>query len=129
MDLESTLTVNAMTSVSIEDSFFQENRKIVENRSIDHRTQYFANTISRTYFSSESRNEVSKCSPQVIEIGSGRMGALSDYICKSNEAVDKMVEIYIHKYIPIYNVYICARVCVCARACTHLHIYIYKIMD
>lgn len=27
------------------------------------------------------------------------MGALSDYICKSNEAVDKMEEIYMYTYI------------------------------
>lgn len=52
----------------------------------------------RTYFSSGYRNQVSEYGPRVIEIGSGRMGALSDYICKSNEAVDKMVEIYIYIY-------------------------------
>jgi hypothetical protein len=46
--------------------------------------------------------QVSECGPRVIEIGSGRMGALSDYICKSNEAVDKMVEIYIYIYIHTY---------------------------
>lgn len=47
------------------------------------------------------------------------MGALSDYICKSNEAVDKMVEIYIPicVYTRIREVYI------------RIPIYIYKIMD
>lgn len=114
------LTVNMIISFNQKlVFFFQENKKIEENRWTD-RTRYFANMISHTHFSSKSRNEVSKCGPQVIEIGSGRMGALSDYICKSNEAVDKMVEIYIHKYIRIYNVYVYA----CARAYTYLHIYI-----
>lgn len=53
------------------------------------------------------------------------MGALSDYICKSNEAVDKMEEIYMYTYIYtcafatyifmytyiLYNIhYICGRI-------------------
>lgn len=74
-----------------------------------------ATTSCRIHLSSGSRNQVSECGPRVIEIGSGRMGAFSDYICKSNEAVGKMEEIYIHTY--IRNVHI--RVYTC----------IYKIMD
>lgn len=48
------------------------------------------------------------------------MGALSDYICKSNEAVDKMVEIYIHIHIRIfaYNLYTYT-----------IPVHVYKIMD
>jgi len=72
----------------------------------------------RTDFSSGSRNEVSKCGPPVIEIGSGRMGALSDYICKSNEAVDKMVEIYIYIYIYTHTR---ARARALFVTCTHIH--------
>lgn len=66
--------------------------------SIDLRSCFVNSPMSHTHFSSGSRNQVSECGPWVIEIGSGRMGALSDYICKSNEVVDKMVEIYIHVY-------------------------------
>lgn len=45
------------------------------------------------------------------------MGALSDYICKSNEVVDKMVEIYIH----VYSLRMYVR--------TYTYTYIHKIMD
>lgn len=48
------------------------------------------------------------------------MGALSDYICKSNEAPDKMVEIYY-----IYCVCIHTHIFV-QRA--HVYMYVYKIM-
>lgn len=121
------MTVNTIiTSVLIETGVFFPGKREprVPGESIDHGTRYFANSMSRTHFSSGSRNEVSKCGPRVIEIGSGRMGALSDYICKSNEAVDKMVEIYIHTHTHTYirDAYTYAYIYVCISIYAYINI-------